>query len=254
MFLYDNFDNKDNTFNRLANITLIIYSSFFYNKLEIAYEGKKILLPLNPPLVSYIGNRFLESNNFKSAAIANYYLLTNSEFLFDTLLVGFTLNASTAGVIYISLRKHTPTCGTTISCAEYLSTVSTHPAFTTTMSWTFTVTLGFNRLELITPFQVTKGTLVFVDIAGFPAKVYIETNENLKYTDYVLSGTSLIRYHSTANYMLQLNSIIENPLYYYPLDLSLPFTYSKLQTVSFNFSSEIGYYNFTREYNITTSK
>lgn len=136
----------------------------------------------------------------------------NTEFKFDTSLIGFEFYVSVAGSLYIQLRSFNTICGPKILCSDTFGQSLTLPTFQSYDTWTYTVTQGYNQIFLLKPIPVRKGWFIYLDLFNYLTKIELDPVESY-YSDYFLSGTVLSRMNRYKNNRLYFNTITEQSYY-----------------------------------------
>ncbi|CAF0879250.1 unnamed protein product, partial [Brachionus calyciflorus] len=187
----------------VSDNTTVISSSLSKNTLLVNYFG----LPISKYLMEYNGA-------FSKDRII---LLTNTEFKFDSQVIGFELftfyNLHTS--IPIEIISFNQMCNSTITCSEYLINQATITNYKTVASLSIQTTKnGLNTVFLKKPIWVTKGSMVVIKLAS----VYYDCSGQAKYSDYLftqLNKTSfkIERLNTDYNYAHYFNVLLDTKFY-----------------------------------------
>ncbi|CAF1072385.1 unnamed protein product [Brachionus calyciflorus] len=190
----------------VSDNTSVISSSLSKNTLLVNYFGL--------PISTYL----MESNGVFSQY--RIILLSNTEFKFDSHVIGFELftfyNLRTS--IPIEIISFNKMCDSTIICSEYLINQATITNYKKVASFSIETTKnGLNTVFLKRPIWVPKGSMMVIKLTSF-ATVYYDCSGQAKYSDYFLTPLSetsfkIQRLNNDYNYAHYFNALLDTKFY-----------------------------------------
>lgn len=115
------------------------------------------------------------------------------------------------------------TCGIYKSCSKYFETNPTYTNFKSLGTWSYTLTVGYNKLKIDSSKSFPIGSIV---VATAGQLIAVDTSENCLYSDYIVSGTNLVQLNKTRKWRFYLNVLID--VGYYESVINIDKTYSVL--------------------------
>ncbi|CAF1092130.1 unnamed protein product, partial [Brachionus calyciflorus] len=203
--------------------SVLIYSSTINELIQLNDQNFKLI----PRIVDFLGFDFPKDiGNFTFDS--NLYLLTSSEFIFDTKLRGFEIFALESGKIQLDLIEFS-FFKTNLSCASQMQDNFKLDNFpNTSKTWVLDLETGLNRINFDSYFQVKKGSVFRLVELG--AKIGIDNSSD------VVSDLMLIQVNSTfftykldrfRNLRFTINSILDRLFYQ-----NFFFNYDKIESNS----------------------
>ena len=173
----------------------------------------------NGILVSYFGvglpynyTNITDNNNI---LLSGKYLLINSEFQFDSELVGFEFICNSPGDVIIHVVSFNDQCGGIYdSCAFLITNKTSLLDYKILHTFTYNAaSVGFNTFEFDIPIRIPKGSMIIIDTTS-GSSLSTNTDENNIYSDYkIINQNSIEPINKTINSRFYFNSKIVSPYY-----------------------------------------
>ncbi|CAF1038108.1 unnamed protein product, partial [Brachionus calyciflorus] len=151
---------------------------------------------------------------------SNSFLLTNTEFIFDSYAIGFEFYSQTlcSSCFFITIISFDNMCQFTLSRSECLNKLTTINNYKKIFELTVSAQKGLNMIYLKKPIWVNKGSIVMVRMSSNGYLFYDRTG-NAKYSDYrvymAIDSKSFYtqRLDSVYNYAHYFNVLLDKKLY-----------------------------------------
>ncbi|CAF1094916.1 unnamed protein product, partial [Brachionus calyciflorus] len=184
----------------------------------------------------------------------NKFILTHSEFLFDSNLIGYELNAAKAGFIQFYFVKFDGLCSNKISCAEYFKLNASYISYKLIYSVNISINLGYNKILLSYPVKIPKGSIVYF-VSNYSGQIAYDSNSNYLYSDYIDNNKSLTYIHPKLNTKFQFNCLVEQSYYTFKFNESFTCSRKGLQNVSFRIVNNLSSsFYYPQQFNITNEQ
>lgn len=201
-----------------------------------------------------------------------YYILTSTEFYFDSKITGFelysTFNDTILFYVYLiifnslfylflklSINKKIADFNQNClpdSCGNMLSKNDSYLQFNPSLKFCarFKTQTGYNKLKLNTTIDVNKGSMIVVSLTN--NRIPIEINNDTFRSDYFLLGSKIRKINTFANSRLLINALLDSS--YFKNDQLVPLAFKPNSTVQisayFNNSKNV----LTRSFNTPNSR
>ncbi|CAF1117903.1 unnamed protein product, partial [Brachionus calyciflorus] len=186
--------------------------------------------------------------------IEKRFILTHTEFLFDSNLIGYELNATKAGFIQFYFVKFNGLCNNKISCAEYFKLNASYISYKLIYSVNISINLGYNKILLSYPVKIPKGSIVYL-VSNYSGKIAYDSNSKYLYSDYIDNNKNLTYIHPKLNTKFQFNCLVEQSYYTFRFNESFTCSRKGLQNVSFRLTNNISSsFYYSKQFNITNEQ
>ncbi|CAF0899284.1 unnamed protein product, partial [Brachionus calyciflorus] len=154
------------------------------------------------------------------------FLLTNTEFLFDSKLIGFEFYASAIGSFTLILNKMS-NCGTGTligRCGKYLENARSISSTPIAYWYLDSTTLGRNIVWLNMPYDVIKGSLFHIHFSGL-GRISLDNSTDKYFQDYNINGTIITKIEEDKKFKFLFKALTTHG-YFHSYDKSFNKTYA----------------------------
>ncbi|CAF0897524.1 unnamed protein product [Brachionus calyciflorus] len=182
--------------------SVIIYTSTFNALAQLNNQNFQLI----PRLVNFLGFDFpKEISNIEIKR--DGFLLTSSEFVFDSILTGFEIYAIEAGKIQCDLIEFS-LCSTNLSCASQFKNNFRLNLPIPTKTWVFDLKTGLNNIDFNFYYSITKG--IVLRLVELDAKVGIDNSTNILSDLMLIQINSILDRFFDQNFFFDQSSIENN--------------------------------------------
>lgn len=121
------------------------------------------------------------------------------------------------------------------SCSNYLSKNEVLPSYKIAYSAWYSLTIGYNKIIFTTPLKVKKGSIISLLFGSF-GRIGVESTGNSPYSDYLLSGSALIKLSYSENRRFLINALIDRKYYENIVPVKITLTGDGALNIIANFS------------------